>query len=98
MATKIPPPIARRTNIATAMIAGIIQEGRPDDPRSTGRRATPDFLSGGVVPGADSPTPAGTNVGRSELEAGVQVGSAGRDRGAGVTGSKYGAWGGSGSL
>jgi hypothetical protein len=79
--------------IATAMIAGCIQDGRSDGILSTGRRATADTRPG-EVDDADSGTGVGTKLGRSALEAGVQAGCS-LARGGGVTGSKYGACGGS---
>src|ERR1700674_573647 len=90
----MPPPIARMSRMATAMIAGRIHDGRSEVPSSTGR-ATVDCRPERVVV-ADSGTGVGTKVGRSELEAGVHTCSL--PLGGGVIGSKYGACAGSGSL
>jgi hypothetical protein len=96
VARKMPPPIARTRRIAMAMIAGFSQDGRSDGVVSTGRR-TPLGARPGLVVDADSSTGAGMKVGRSVLEAGVHVCSGtSRARGGGVTGSKYGACGGTG--
>lgn len=91
VARKTPPPMAKRTTIATAMIAGVIQDRRSDGPLAAGRRATGAFFPGGAFAGAGSETGAGMKVGSSELEAGVHAGAAAFSgaRGAGVTGSKY---------